>query len=242
MATTNIAYFEFKSGGSDKFYLMEQDPNGTSFTARYGRCGTTGSVATYPMSKWNSVYNTRVRHGYTDKTQEFLAGRVGTQQSQPQPDGKKFNITGVRKDVNIDGRVVTVYRITATREIETVEGSIVSAGEFGGWIEYPSNLSQNGKCWIDDEAVVYGSGGVKDDALVADHAICGGTIGESAVVRGNAKVSPLATCNGHCLVCDDATVDMYANITDSVTVAENGAVGKRVTVRGDTYVSRILSQ
>ena len=100
MATTNIAYFEFKSGGSDKFYLMEQDPNGTSFTARYGRCGTTGSVATYPMSKWNSVYNTRVRHGYTDKTQEFLAGRVGTQQSQPQPDGKKFNITGVRKDVN----------------------------------------------------------------------------------------------------------------------------------------------
>ena len=50
MATTNIAYFEFKSGGSDKFYLMEQDPNGTSFTARYGRCGTTGSVATYPMS------------------------------------------------------------------------------------------------------------------------------------------------------------------------------------------------
>lgn len=64
MATTNIAYFEFKSGGSDKFYLMEQDPNGTSFTARYGRCGTTGSVATYPMSKWNSVYNTRVRHGY----------------------------------------------------------------------------------------------------------------------------------------------------------------------------------
>ena len=51
MATTNIAYFEFKSGGSDKFYLMEQDPNGTSFTARYGRCGTTGSVATYPMSK-----------------------------------------------------------------------------------------------------------------------------------------------------------------------------------------------
>lgn len=89
MATTNIAYFEFKSGGSDKFYLMEQDPNGTSFTARYGRCGTTGSVATYPMSKWNSVYNTRVRHGYTDKTKEYLAGHAGTQQSQPQPDGKR---------------------------------------------------------------------------------------------------------------------------------------------------------
>ena len=55
MATTNIAYFEFKSGGSDKFYLMEQDPNGTSFTARYGRCGTTGSVATYPASAKMSI-------------------------------------------------------------------------------------------------------------------------------------------------------------------------------------------
>lgn len=61
-----LVYFEQIAGSARKFYLMTEDDGGSTFTANYGRIGTTGSVKTYPMSKWQHVYNTRIQHGYTD--------------------------------------------------------------------------------------------------------------------------------------------------------------------------------
>ncbi len=69
-----LVYFEQIAGSARKFYLMTEDDGGSTFTANYGRIGTTGSVKTYPMSKWQHVYNTRIQHGYTDKTRDYLAG------------------------------------------------------------------------------------------------------------------------------------------------------------------------
>lgn len=71
-----LVYFEQIAGSARKFYLMTEDDGGSTFTANYGRIGTTGSVKTYPMSKWQHVYNTRIQHGYTDKTRDYLAGRT----------------------------------------------------------------------------------------------------------------------------------------------------------------------
>lgn len=71
-----LVYFEQIAGSARKFYLTTEDDGGSTFTANYGRIGTTGSVKTYPMSKWQHVYNTRIQHGYTDKTRDYLAGRT----------------------------------------------------------------------------------------------------------------------------------------------------------------------
>lgn len=57
---------------NNKFYEMVENANGT-FTVKYGRIeGGSIQTQTYPMSKWNSTYNSKVRKGYKDVT-ELLA-------------------------------------------------------------------------------------------------------------------------------------------------------------------------
>lgn len=53
---------------NNKFYIMQSNPDNTSFTATYGRVGTAGQCAVYPMSKWNQKYNEKIRKGYADVT------------------------------------------------------------------------------------------------------------------------------------------------------------------------------
>ena len=60
----------------------------------------------------------------------------------------------------------------------------VNIGDLGGWIETENNLSQNGMCWVDEEAVAMESAVVKDYAYV-----CGnGVICENAVICGRGTV------------------------------------------------------
>lgn len=48
---------------NNKFYLMQSNDDNTSFTATYGRVGTAGQTATYPMSKWSQKYNEKNQEG-----------------------------------------------------------------------------------------------------------------------------------------------------------------------------------
>ena len=57
MVTTN---------NNNKFYTMT--PQGTSFLAEWGRVGRNTQSAIYPISKWESKYNEKVRKGYADHT------------------------------------------------------------------------------------------------------------------------------------------------------------------------------
>lgn len=52
---------------SNKFYEMNEEANGT-FTVSYGRVGRASTKRSYPMSKWNSKYNEKIRKGYKDIT------------------------------------------------------------------------------------------------------------------------------------------------------------------------------
>ena len=46
----------------------------------------------------------------------------------------------------------------------------VKAGDKGGWIEKEDNLSQDGDCWVYDDAHVYGNAWVCVDACVCGNA------------------------------------------------------------------------
>ena len=70
---------------------------------------------------------------------------------------KKYKLTDETK--NIYGR--TLYRIEALKDF-----SDVKKGDKGGYIEKEENLSQNGNCWVYDDAMVYGSARVYDNAIV----------------------------------------------------------------------------
>ena len=68
---------------------------------------------------------------------------------------KKYKLTDETK--NIYGR--TLYRIEALRDF-----SDVKKGDKGGYIEKEENLSQNGNCWVYDDAMVRGKANVYSHA------------------------------------------------------------------------------
>lgn len=147
-------------------------------------------------------------------------------------------MTGIRQTITVNGLPVNVYRIEATCDFETVEGAEVLAGDMGGWVENAYNLSQEGKAWVDNSAVVFGAGRVEGDGLVADDAVCEGIVSGNAVVRGHAKIERAAQCMDNCLVCDDAVIEERAAVCDFVTVAEKGVVIAETVAKGDRYISK----
>ena len=68
---SRIAYFECRENNHDKFYLMTEDPTGTTFVARWGRIGTEGRFCAYSISNWNKELHERLSHGYVDRTQDY---------------------------------------------------------------------------------------------------------------------------------------------------------------------------
>ena len=74
----------------------------------------------------------------------------------------KFEFTGETK-VHFG---VTLKRIRALVAI----GSLVAAGELGGWIEKEENLWVSGNAWVYGNAQVYGNARVSGDARVSGNA------------------------------------------------------------------------
>lgn len=74
----------------------------------------------------------------------------------------KYELTNEKKEFL--GR--TLYRIRAVKDFELCDGTIIHAGELGGWIEKEYNLSQEGSAWVSGKAQVFGKARVFGDALV----------------------------------------------------------------------------
>lgn len=65
---------------NNKYYDMT--PHGDSWTATYGRIGSSSQTRTYPISQWNSKYNEKVKKGYVDQTdlvQDLISTEKPTQ-------------------------------------------------------------------------------------------------------------------------------------------------------------------
>lgn len=62
---------------------------------------------------------------------------------------------------------------------------IVKAGELGGFIEYPENLSQDGLCWITRKAKVFGCSHISDDARIVNSTIIDTDIFGGSYVTGS---------------------------------------------------------
>lgn len=55
------------SANNNKYY--KQIPNGDSWTAEYGRIGSSPQRRTYSMSQWESKYRGKIRKGYVDQSE-----------------------------------------------------------------------------------------------------------------------------------------------------------------------------
>ena len=94
-------------------------------------------------------------------------------------------------------------RIRALRDIPRYG---VEEGDLGGWVESEGNLTQEGDCWVFDDAQVFGNTQVFDNAMVFGN----------ARVCDDAQVSDTARVFGKARVSDDAQVFGNARVFDAV--------------------------
>lgn len=87
-----------------------------------------------------------------------------------------------------------LYRIRALKDFGDVK-----AGDLGGYIESERNLSQEGNCWVSDEAKVY----------------------DNALVFGKTEVYDNAQIYGYAQVYGNAKVFEYTGISDDTKIIDN---------------------
>ena len=133
----------------------------------------------------------------------------------------KYELTDVRYSGNPNLR-----RIRALRDIPRF---VVEAGDLGGWIESPKNLSQSGDAWVFGHARGFGHARVSGDARVFDSArVFGGArVSGDARVSGNARVSGDAQVydSGHTLLAGPMSSDGHHATLVRTTNGHQIAIG-----------------
>lgn len=159
---------------------------------------------------------------------------------------KKYEI--LQNDtVTVGGK--TLYRIKALRDLRSPwDGRTVKAGKLGGYIEFDSNLSQKGECWVADNAKVFGKAKIEADFWVWGGAevdsvmkFVTGTIGDDAVVTGKASVHS-SEVKGSCRVEGNAriissTVTGRALITGSTSILDNSKILSGSEIKGNSNIT-----
>lgn len=130
---------------------------------------------------------------------------------------KKYRLT----DEAIKHNGVILYRIEALMDF-----GIISAGDKGGFVQSELNLSQEGNCWIHDEAKVFGNAIVYGNASVFGRAKVYGNafVKGDAIVFDDAKVYGNASVNGDATVCDKAEVFGVARVYGNAFVKGNAII------------------
>ena len=135
----------------------------------------------------------------------------------------KYKLT--EEAINVNGK--TLYRIEALKDFGNVK-----KGDKGGYIEKEENLSQNGDCWVYDNAIVFGNAKVDGNAKVYDNA----KVFENAKVCGNVAVYGKAQVYDDALVCEDAQVYGYAWVCGDARVYGDARVFENATISSDANV------
>lgn len=138
-----------------------------------------------------------------------------------------------------------VRRIFALRDFADVR-----EGDMGGYVESEDNLSQEGDCWIYDDAMavdysqVSDNARLKHNAVAQDHsrvqgnAVAGddSTVADQAIVKGNAWLFGSAAVCMEAVVMGNAKIGGLAVITGMSVVDGDSIVTGLTTVAGNTYL------
>lgn len=132
-----------------------------------------------------------------------------------------------------------LFRLRATRSFYNHwVGVRVNAADLGGLVSSGDNLSQDGDCWITQNAQVTGRVLVREDAVVYGRAqVSGmGQIFGHASVSGNADVSGSFEINGYSAVYDSAQLSGNFVVSGNAQVSGDARVGDGVSLAGTVSV------
>ncbi|MDO4686768.1 MAG: hypothetical protein Q4A92_09480 [Corynebacterium sp.] len=127
------------------------------------------------------------------------------------------------EESKINSHGVRLFRIRALRELPAGRADL---GDLGGWVEGDWNLAQDGNCWITDDAEVFGSARLEQDAFAEN----------DAKIFGDAHVCGQALASEYAQVCDRASVLQSAIISGAAQVFENAIVGGAAEVWGSAKI------
>jgi hypothetical protein len=141
----------------------------------------------------------------------------------------KYEITNETRAIELK----TVHRIRALKDFGDVK-----AGDYGGWVQTKNNLSQEGDCWIYDEAIAMDMARIKDNAKLMNESRASGhaKILDSAIltnsaeafdrchIYGNAKIQGFAKVYGEAEVYGDTVMKDQARAHKSAWVYGNDIV------------------
>jgi acetyltransferase-like isoleucine patch superfamily enzyme len=145
---------------------------------------------------------------------------------------KKYILTDETKVVN--GH--TLHRIQAITSFDNIKN-----GDIGGWIETEDNLSQKGKCWIHNNARVYGCGRICDNvkicgnAEIFDYAF----IFNNVIITGNAKIYGNVWIYDNVEICGNVKIYENAHIYGNAHIYNNAEIYGNVKVNGNTEIGGI---
>jgi hypothetical protein len=154
---------------------------------------------------------------WLEKQKEITSDEASSNKNTSTKNKKKYILTGE----TIEYRGHRLYRIKAIKSF-----SGVRKGSLGGWVESEDNLSQEGDCWIFNEAKVFRkanvSGGVKvlENACIYGNAVIFGYV----VISGNAKVY------GNVCIYGNVSISGYAKVFGSLSI------NSYACIRGDAIV------
>lgn len=138
--------------------------------------------------------------------------------------------------------LVKIHNLTALYRIEAVKDfSNVKKGDLGGWVEKEYNLSQEGNCWVFDEACVYGNAKVYGDANVYHEAEVWGNskVLDNAEVHGESKVYGNVEIGGNSEVCCESEILDYAKVYGDAKVYDNAKIYGNARIDGHALVCDI---
>ena len=141
---------------------------------------------------------------------------------------KKYKVTNITQ--KIDSKIH--HRIKALKDFSNVH-----KGDYGGWILDESNLSQEGDCWIEYDAVATDTSYVGDNARLMEESVARGT----ATIRGNATVLGYAEIEGNAkvygrvsgeaLIGGDIIVEEGAEVSGKLVLAGTGTLTSGMTIK-----------
>ena len=105
-------------------------------------------------------------------------------------ENRKYELTNITMEY--EGR--TLYRIRALKDFLNVE-----EGDLGGWVSNEDNLSQEGNCWIYDEAKCMDNARMYDNSCMYDN----------SEMRGNSKMHNYSEMHDNSRAYDSS--EMYGN-------------------------------
>lgn len=117
---------------------------------------------------------------------------------------KKYEVTGIAHPQN-----PALHRIRALADLNKE----VKAGAVGGYVESEDNLSQEGACWVYDDAVACEEACVAQDAALRGNAMACG----SAFVGGHAGVAGAA-------VIQDCAIVLAGSVFENACICGDGKI------------------